>query len=317
MHIAGKNDREVGEVREQLFAHNFCRVVAGLKPRIAIPFAADFALLSPEQRWINEVRFARSRMNSYYEKHFGEHDQRSRVHDMYPGDSLSGLQLNPVSSYREHLRNGRLDHLISEQYEKEIQQLGKPKYIAEADACLLSEAIKRNIEQRLSASSGAVASSKFCLKVTDVSDNNCYNIHFAAGHVEIERSGKPDASSMLLLETSSVVLRHSFGGEWGGDALSIGYGCEIDFLVPHPAKLGLDKVCLDLLSQYPTGRTYLWRNPIRFLRYVQLQSLRRWWARRRLKASEAMTYDSSVWLLKSKAELLELYDLPETTLSGN
>ncbi|MEO7658646.1 MAG: MBL fold metallo-hydrolase, partial [Pyrinomonadaceae bacterium] len=42
MHLAGKDDYEISLVREQLFAHNFCRVTKGLEPRVAVPFAADF-----------------------------------------------------------------------------------------------------------------------------------------------------------------------------------------------------------------------------------------------------------------------------------
>ncbi|MGH9940372.1 MAG: MBL fold metallo-hydrolase, partial [Blastocatellia bacterium] len=65
-HVPGKDDLAIGRLREQLFAHNFCRIVSGLKPKIAAPFAADFALLSPAQRWINDIRFPRSLMKQYY-----------------------------------------------------------------------------------------------------------------------------------------------------------------------------------------------------------------------------------------------------------
>jgi hypothetical protein len=58
LHSPAKNDHAVARLREQLFIHKFCRIVHGLAPRLAIPFAADFVLLAPHQRWVNEVRFS-------------------------------------------------------------------------------------------------------------------------------------------------------------------------------------------------------------------------------------------------------------------
>ena len=312
VHFEGKDDRKVGEVREQLFAHNFCRVVAGLKPRIAAPFAADFALLSPEQRWINEVRFPRSLMKTYYHENFGGNDEQSEIHDLYPGDILDDFRLQSTSTYRHELRHGRLDHLIPEQYDQEIRRLEQPMLVSEEDASLLQKDIKQNIEERLKSSSSAnLENLSFYLQVTDVFDENYYNIHVRAPEVNIERSATPAANCLLGIKTSSVILRYSFASEWGGDALSIGYGCEIDLLVPKAAKRGLDKDCLDLLSRYPKGKSYVWKEPIRLLRYI-LQSPVRWGVRRRLKAAEAMTYDSGVWLLNDESELREMYGLPVT-----
>jgi L-ascorbate metabolism protein UlaG (beta-lactamase superfamily) len=90
LHVRGKDDQAVGAVREQLFARNFCRVVAGLKPRIAIPFAADFALLAEPERWINEVRFPRSLMREYFAQQFPEAAGEIQIQVMYPGDVLDG-----------------------------------------------------------------------------------------------------------------------------------------------------------------------------------------------------------------------------------
>src|SRR5260370_42564351 len=58
IHCPGKNDLEIGEAREQLFEHNFCNIVHKLRPKVAVPFAANFVLLNSEQRWINKLRFS-------------------------------------------------------------------------------------------------------------------------------------------------------------------------------------------------------------------------------------------------------------------
>src|SRR5262249_38322724 len=90
-----------------------------LAPRTAVPFAADFVLLSPHQRWINDVRFGREEIPAYYRKHFGGHGQPA-IHAMYPGDFLTNGRLEPSSPYRARLQNGRLDHLIDAQYPNEV-----------------------------------------------------------------------------------------------------------------------------------------------------------------------------------------------------
>ena len=45
----GKNDREVGQVREHYFAHNLCRYVDFLKPELVLPFAPGFRFVGGSQ----------------------------------------------------------------------------------------------------------------------------------------------------------------------------------------------------------------------------------------------------------------------------
>ena len=311
INVDGKNDREIGAIREQLFAHNFCRVVAGLRPRAAKPFAADFALLAPAQRWINEVRFPRAGLAGYYHRHFGNQGQLTRIHEMYPGDTLEQMELHATSNYRNHLKGGRLDHLTDEQYGDEIAQLLQVSYISESEAELLGEEIKENVHERAkSFAAEALKDLSFSLQISDIAGDNFYNVAISRSDTRVNRAGNPAANSPLLLKTSSRILGYSFGSEWGGDALSIGYGCEIDILDRRAAESGLDRVCIVLLAQFPSARDYLRKDLGRALRYVVNQSPRRLWARRRFKAQEALNYNSSVWLLKRPSELRELYGLP-------
>jgi hypothetical protein len=127
IHLAGKDDAEVGRLREQLFVHGFCRIVAGLAPTVAVPFAADFALLDPQKLWINGVRFARESIPAYYEEQFGGAvagaDARTRIVPMYPGDVLDGDELRPQSPYRAEIqRRGNLDHLLEREYAHELDE---------------------------------------------------------------------------------------------------------------------------------------------------------------------------------------------------
>src|SRR5262249_45348457 len=100
IHCPGKNDAEIAEAREQMLAHAFCRIVHDLNPRTAVPFAADFALLRANQRWINERRFPRVLIPEYYRACFGEAKNGPHIHIMYPGDALLDNELLRSSPYR-------------------------------------------------------------------------------------------------------------------------------------------------------------------------------------------------------------------------
>lgn len=118
-----KGDVETGRVREQLFVHNLCRIIDGLRPQVAIPFAADFVLLHHRQRWIKDLKLPRAKLAEYYRAYFhkaGEDKFDAQIMDMYPGDVIDAYELSPTSPYRERMRERRLNHLIDEQYVVEI-----------------------------------------------------------------------------------------------------------------------------------------------------------------------------------------------------
>lgn len=115
----GKDDKEVGQVREHYFAHNLCRYVDFLKPEVVMPFAPGFALLEDHNRWVNEVKFDRARLHNYHEEHIGAlGDTRYVV--AWPGDRMEGTSFIHSSPYRTQLREGGLYHLLDETYADEI-----------------------------------------------------------------------------------------------------------------------------------------------------------------------------------------------------
>jgi hypothetical protein len=128
--VPGKNDREIGQLREQIYIHNFCKITQKIHPRIAIPFAADFVLLAPEQQWVNTVRFPRAHIQRYYDTYFLRGPQDAvAIHAMYPGDVLDNEKVSPDSPYRARMENGTLAALIAEQYPEEISSLQVDKYL--------------------------------------------------------------------------------------------------------------------------------------------------------------------------------------------
>ncbi|HVS83644.1 MAG TPA: MBL fold metallo-hydrolase [Pyrinomonadaceae bacterium] len=317
LHVDGKDDYEVGVVREQLFAHNFCRIVAGLRPRVAVPFAADFALLAPAARWINDVRFPRRKMKSYYQEYFARDACEQKIYDMYPGDVLEDSSLQPASPYRQRMKNGELNHLIDEQYAEEIERKKTPRFLAEGEAAQLGEKVREFISSRAGLFDAATLRTlKFCLRVSDVGDDNCYNVSFKENQAQLRRTAKPDEACVLVVEVPSGILRYSIKYEWGGDALSIGYGADMHLRDREVAAANLDQVCFGLLTRHPTRKGYIKENPRRVFNYIIRQPpIRAWksWAKSRLGN---VNYDRSIWLLRNAEEIRKILGLPKVGEAG-
>lgn len=314
MHLEGKDDREIAIVREQLFAHNFCRVARGLKPKVAVPFAADFALLRDEQKWINRYRFPRAKMSEYYRKHFGKNDDyEPQIYDMYPGDRLELYELHTESPYRKQMRDGSLEHLIDKQYADEIVKLDEQDFISSTDAEKLIEEICRNVEKRaVLYKLEKLENLKFCLQISDVAERNFYHIAFEGEKSKVWRADSADDDCLLTMQLRSEVLRSSLSSDWGADAISIGYGAEIYFSDKRLAEIDLESVCMNLLACYPIAKDTLKKFPLRALEFMISNPLKYTRSLKQLKKynSESENYDREVWLLKSADEIRQIYNLP-------
>lgn len=313
MHLAGKDDYEISLAREQLFAHNFCRIVAGLKPDVAVPFAADFCLLDEEQRWINEARFPRAKMAEYYRRHFSPDGKAPQIVDMYSGDRLENGELKTLSPYRRQMINGDLNHLIDEQYADKIAEKKKQNFISEAQANQLTEEIKRNVEKRMTLFNyEKLKRLKFAVHLTDVKEMAFYNISFNDEGAKVARAKKPDDENLLTMKMTGERLRYSIGSDWGADVVSIGYGAEIFISDKKAAEVDLESICMNLLACYPTIKD-LRKTPLRTMQFLLFNPPRFTTSIRKLKKfnQESENYDRKTWLLKEAAEIRRKYQLPD------
>ena len=79
----------------------------------------------------------------------------------------------------------------------------------------------------------------------------------------------------MLLKSKSKTLLFSLENEWGGDAIIIGYGCEIEVFNLKTIEQGLDNLCVRLITNYPNTKEYLKRVPLRAIKYLMTDSIKR------------------------------------------
>lgn len=314
IHVPGKDDTEVARAREQWFVHSFCRIVEALAPRVAVPFAADFVLLEPWQRWINTVRFPRHRIGEYFRRYFPDAAQRTAILDMYPGDILEGTRLDASSPYRSRIIDGDAGQLLEEQYGEEMVRRHTTFHITEKQAGALEEDLRENIRHRAPLfSREKLAGLRFTVRVTDVADRPCYTVAFEEREPVVRRAQKPDSDGIVVIETTSEILRCSFGSDWGGDAITIGYGAEVFVREESTVEQGLDAVCVRLLTRHPSTTRHMVREPLRAARFLANNPLTRSWAVRQLRSGGPATQEVAArkdWLRRTKCEICGICDLP-------
>lgn len=312
----GKNDVEIAEAREQLFAHNFCRIVKGLAPDVAVPFAADFALLNPRLHWINTARFPRQKMQEYYREHIQGDGKAVTIHDLYSGDVLDNNKLDKRSPYRDRMIDGSLDHLLEEQYKDEIEAYANVEVLDSADAQKLATEIRQNVEDRSALfTQEKLAGVKFCVRVEDVKEGRCYHVTFKDGRPEVKRSNEADADCAVVVDISAPHLRCSFGSNWGGDVVTIGYCADIHVANEDVLRNGLDSVVVDLLTRHPSAKRHMKKQPWRGARFLMQNPLTLSWAVKQVlnpekSKADNQVYDQNVWLTRTKCEVCRVCDMP-------
>ena len=319
IHLSGKNDVEIAEARELLFVRNFCEIVSRLEPKIGVPFAADFVLLAPEHRWINNVRVPRGKIAEIYQKEYKRTGSDTVVYDMYSGDFIDGYRFEPASPYRAQMMGGRLNHLIETQYADELREHDTVKPIDESDAERLGCEIMDNVKNRVKyVPSQKLDRVKFAIKVKDVVSRPYYHVDVRTGEPTVVRSDRSDPDCILEIEILSVTLRYCFGSDWGGDVI-FGYGANTHVSSKDIVLDNLDICCFTLLTRHPIDVEYLTRPSWRSLKFIYQNLLYRDLAVKKLMRrtdtlasrlyGQDKTYDRELWLTRNKCEICQVCSL--------
>jgi hypothetical protein len=215
------------------------------------------------------------------------------------------------------MNDGSLGHLIDEQYAEEISALKNPAWLAERQVEELRARILKNVSERAvifgATPRGRLDRIVFSVRVNDVAERNCFNVAFRGDQASVERSDEPVSGSLLVVDTNSRIMNYSFDNEWGGEALGIGYGCEVQVAERETVGAELDRACLQLLHRLPVFKSHMLRSPLRATRVLMAEKAMR---RRAVGAvyrsgdeTPETTYGKQ-WLLESADRIRETCQLP-------
>jgi hypothetical protein len=314
VHCEGKNDLEVAEAREQLFGDNFCYIVNELAPKNTIPFAADYVLLNHEKRWINRVKFTKGQIRDYYFNVYKGRDTNFIC--AHPGDIIERDGFLKRSEYHGLENKYSLDHLINAALEAEIRSVNEIGCLGEEHSLTLERQLYGNVKKRSALFSPDILSGiKYTVEVSDIQDKRFFFIDCSGSEIKVIRTHQVDPASILVLRTTSRILNYSFASDWGGDAIVIGYGAEINILDKACLDKSLDIVCVRLLTNQPVASRQMKASPVRALKYLFTNPLTTSWAvkqmiRGRNRVNKNPVNERSIWLAKSKCEICQVCDIP-------
>jgi hypothetical protein len=106
---------------------------------------------------------------------------------------------------------------------------------------------------------------RFAIRLRDLGNECWFNVTFNRRKARVSRSALPSNEATIRIHAMCSILVNSMTTDWGGDALIIGYGCEVDVLTAGEARRAA--ICAELLTRFPRPRTYARRHPWRALRY--------------------------------------------------
>ncbi len=308
VHAPEKNDVEIAQTREVFFLKNFCRIADSLSPECAIPFGSDFILLDDNQRWINTTKFPRYKIKEFYEEYAPS--SKVKIIEAYPGDKLEQGAISQLSPY--HQWSANLLDRIDEEYAEEIAEKRTIRKINDEEVKKLFAQVEQHVVGMQDIIPPGIRSKiKFSIEISDAVSENILTIDFRQAKVQFSQSQIPPLDIDLRIEIKSTTLLYAIQNEWGGDAIIIGYGAEIFLSNTEVLDLEFENYCIRLLSRYPNTRKYLKKTPLRTLKYLWSDKIKRnnlVYAAFGMKHKVIDYFDKqlaerSLWLSKSKCEV--------------
>ena len=309
VHVPGKNDMEIAETRELFFITNFCKIVAGLNPKMAVPFATDFILLDDNQRWINNSKFPRQKIKDFYHN-YTKGNSEVQIIEAYSTDYFADKQFHQTSPY--HQTKNNLLATIDADYKTEIAEKHNIKYLNQVEFDTLIQKIKTHITQKQYIIPSHIRKKiKFAIKITDAQNQNILHINFREDNISFILGQHPDTDIDLRIDVKSQTIQYAIDNEWGGDALIIGYGAETYITNMDAVEHEYENYCIRLLSRYPNTKEYLKKDPFRALRYLLADDTKRKNLLNKILGKHTKTIDYSdailskrnLWLNKSKCDV--------------
>lgn len=316
----GKNDVEIGKLREQYFANNFFRFTNYLKPRHAIPFAPGFVLLAEDLRWINHVKFPRHNAAEYYSVYFKDTAGTDFL-TPYPGDIIKNGELLKNSPLHNSDETQQYE-LAYRHYEKDIKEKTVIDFIEEKEVDdLIQQLTKWMSYNKVLYHPRVIEDVVFSIQLNDTRNTTFLNIAWTENGFMVRKDNQPLTSRRLLIITSGRKMLYALSKIWGGDVLTIGYAITIEIYEEHTLEKNLDIVCMRLITRYPMARKDIMKYPLRALKYYtynpRLTSL---WLKQKVQLKPYVNRypfnERDHWLTYNKCNLCAVCKMPEINLEA-
>lgn len=311
----GKDDIEIGKLREQYFANNFCRFVEFLVPKTSIPFVSGFVLLNKENRWINHIKFPRKKAAEYYavERNCSV---PAKFLLPYPGDLIENEKLEKISPLHQVDEEQQYD-LAYQHYSEEIIKADEIVFVKISAVDSLVDQLKYwvNMNKKLYHQK-VIEDIRFSIKLIDTSEELFINVFYSEGSLLVEKSTLPLTERRLLINTSVNKMLFGLKKTWGGDVLTIGYGLIVEVYDQLTLEKNLDIVCIRLITRYPITNDDLLKNPMRVLKFYSYNpKLSALWIKQKIALKPYVNKypfnERDHWLTYNKCELCAVCKMPE------
>jgi hypothetical protein len=311
----GKDDVEIGKLREQYFANNFCKFVKELQPKYAVPFASGFVLLNEDNRWINLIKFPRKKVLQYYKEHY-EKSTQVKFLVAYPGDHILNGELSEISALHKTDELHQYD-LAYEHYRNEIIEADEKRWVSIEQIEKLEGQLTYWLNHNKKLYHRKVIDDVFfSIRINDFQPQVYLNISNQDGELIVQKSATPLENKRLLVITSAEKLLYALKKIWGGDVLTIGYGLIVEITDELTLEKNLDIVCIRLMTRYPIASEDFLKYPFRALKfYTHNPRLTSLWIKQKVVLKPYVNKypynERDHWMTYNKCDLCAVCKMPE------
>jgi L-ascorbate metabolism protein UlaG (beta-lactamase superfamily) len=290
VHYATKDDLATARLRERQLVDAFVEAVRIVRPRYAFPFAASFALLEPEKRWINDVRLGAPQGRGdgrsdgpgagpleRLRTHAPDLEGRTSAHFLTPGDVVDDDYVRSDGGSPPTIES--LRRALEGPLAPAARELLAPRPLAPGEADRLFSKLAANVEQRYrSLARRRRERCQFVIEVKEAATarpgDGAWSIRMDARGVRVERRAAAEPPDVRM-RIRAEVLHRALETPYGVESITIGYGAE--FWLRRAEETGKLGLLLTLISCKPSplrqALLAVVKSPLRVFGYALSQRL--------------------------------------------